>query len=80
MGVPVEFTSREEREKDPVTDFREYGTHNQPKGTWSDDTSMMLATMSSIERCNGINYDNIMQSFSEWLYSGTITSLQRERI
>ena len=73
LGVPVEFTSREEREKDPVTDFREYGTHNQPKGTWSDDTSMMLATMSSIERCNGIDYDNIMQSFSEWFYSGKYT-------
>lgn len=73
LGVPVEFTTREERDKDPVSGFREYGTHNQPKGTWSDDTSMILATMSSIERCNGINYEDIMQSFSQWLYAGRFT-------
>ena len=43
LGVPVEFTSRFERQADPVTDMREYGTHSQPKGTWSDDSSMALA-------------------------------------
>ena len=48
LGVPVEFTSRAERKADPVTDMREYGTHNQPKGTWSDDSSMMIATLDSI--------------------------------
>ena len=31
LGVPVEFSSRSEREADPVTDMREFGTHNQPK-------------------------------------------------
>ena len=32
LGVPVEFTSREERKKDPVTDMRGFGTHHQPPG------------------------------------------------
>ena len=73
MGVPVEFSSRDERDKDPVTGFREFGTHDQPKGTWSDDTSMMLATMSSIVRSGGIDYEDIMRSFSEWLYAGKYT-------
>lgn len=48
LGVPVEFTSRSERQEDPVTGMREYGTHNQPIGTWSDDSSMMLGTLDSI--------------------------------
>lgn len=49
LGVPVEFKTREELRQNPVLDLREYGTHNQPLGSWSDDTSMTLATMDSIK-------------------------------
>lgn len=28
--------------------MEEYGTHNQPKGTWSDDSSMVLATLKTV--------------------------------
>lgn len=38
LGVPVEFQPRAFLKANPVTDMREYGTHTQPKGTWSDDT------------------------------------------
>ena len=34
LGVPVEFLPREEISRNPVTDMREYGTHNQPAGTF----------------------------------------------
>ena len=40
LGVPVEFRSREVLKQNPVTGMRAYGTHNQPAGTWSDDTPM----------------------------------------
>jgi ADP-ribosylglycohydrolase len=40
LGVPVEFVSREELRKNPVTDMRGYGSHHQPAGTWSDDSSL----------------------------------------
>ena len=66
LGVPVEFSGKYERDKDPVTDMREYGTHNQPKGTWSDDSSMTLATMSSIVNKNKIDYEDIMNEFINW--------------
>ena len=66
IGVPVEFTSREERRQDPVTDMREYGTHSQPKGTWSDDSSMMLATMESMISGEKIDYADIMEKFRGW--------------
>ena len=60
LGVPVEFSGKYEREMDPVTDMREYGSHLQPKGTWSDDSSMTIATMASIVNKNGIDYEDIM--------------------
>ena len=42
LGVPVEFSSRQERKNDEIKELRAYGTYNQPFGTWSDDTSLML--------------------------------------
>ena len=44
MGVPVEFKSREELLNNPVTKMQGYGTYDVPEGTWSDDTSMLIAT------------------------------------
>jgi ADP-ribosylglycohydrolase len=48
LGVPVEFRSREEIANDPVKDIREFGTHRQPKGTWSDDGALILCTVESL--------------------------------
>ena len=48
LGVPVEFLSREELAASPVRDMRGFGTHNQPAGTWSDDTSMTLCLLEGI--------------------------------
>ena len=45
LGVPVEFVSRDELKDNPITDMIGDGTHNQPAGTWSDDSSMAVATM-----------------------------------
>ncbi len=70
LGVPVEFTSRRERKADPVLDMREYGTHNQPRGTWSDDSSMMLASLDSIIQSKGIRYEDMMKRFCLWVRDG----------
>ena len=45
VGVPVEFKNREFLKRKPVTYMFGFGSHNQPVGTWSDDTSMTIATM-----------------------------------
>ncbi len=73
LGVPVEFTSRAERKADPVVDMREYGTHSQPKGTWSDDSSMALATLDSIINNGGLRYEDIMEKFCAWRLNGEYT-------
>jgi ADP-ribosyl-[dinitrogen reductase] hydrolase len=66
LGVPVEFRSRKDREGDPVADLRGYGTHNQPPGTWSDDTSLSLCTIDTLLH-NGEDYQTLGQSFVRWL-------------
>lgn len=73
MGVPVEFTSREDRKKNPITDMTGYGTYNQPEGTWSDDSSMVLATLASIKDRGRIDYKDIMDRFHNWCMYGAYT-------
>lgn len=73
LGVPVEFKEREALRKHPVTDMMEYGTHYQPKGTWSDDSSMMLCTLDSLGSKGKIDYDDIMAKFASWLFEDEYT-------
>ena len=70
LGVPVEFVEREKLKKNRVTKMLEYGTHNQPIGTWSDDSSMVIATIDSLVNNNGINYNDIMNNFLKWYKDG----------
>ncbi len=69
LGVPVEFSRRETLIDRPVVDMMEYGVHNQPKGTWSDDTSMMIATMDAIINSSKIDYHKIADNFCLWASS-----------
>lgn len=73
LGVPVEFYSRKELEENPVVDMEGYGTYNQPKGTWSDDSSMTIATMYSIVNKKCIDYADIMDEFCKWAFEGKHT-------
>ncbi len=67
LGVPVEFQRRAQLKLVPVTNMREYGTHSQPKGTWSDDTSMTLCTLASISEKKAIDEEDIMKRFGWWM-------------
>ena len=48
LGVPVEFSSRQERDADPVKELRAYGTYHQPFGSWSDDSSLMFCLVDAL--------------------------------
>jgi len=48
IGVPVEFQTRSELDKNPVTDIRGYGTYNQPPGYFSDDSSLAFGLAESL--------------------------------
>jgi len=75
LGVPVEFLSRETLKNNPIRDMEEYGTHNQPKGTWSDDTSMVLATIDGLlnSQIPNIDYKKIISNFLNWKQKGEFT-------
>lgn len=64
LGVPVEFKPRSVLKENPVTDMREYGTYQLPKGTWSDDTSLMLCLAESI--VEGLDLNKLAQKFIAW--------------
>lgn len=73
LGVPVEFESRKKLQKNPVDKMLGYGSHNVPKGTWSDDTSMVLCTLNSIAQKGKIDLvDNVLE-FSKWAENGYMT-------
>ena len=50
LGLPVQFIGREWRDRDPVTDMRGYGAFNKPAGSWSDDSSLTLATVDGLSK------------------------------
>ena len=74
VGVPVEFKSRETLKRKPVTDMFGFGSHNQPAGTWSDDTSLTIATMESISQQKRIDYADLMNNFALWYFEGEFTA------
>ncbi len=66
LGVPLEFKSREEIKKDPVTDIRGYGSYNLPPGTFSDDSSLTFCLAEALT--NDFDLNRIAQNFINWRY------------
>lgn len=67
LGVPVEFSSRAALDAKPLTDMIGFGTYPYPAGSWSDDTSMSLASLDSL--CSGrVDWEDTMERFGEWYY------------
>lgn len=64
LGVPVEFKKREDLKKFPVTGYLEYMSWNQPRGTWSDDSSLTLCLADELTK--SYNLEKIGQSFVKW--------------
>lgn len=70
LGVPYEFKKRGTFK---TVDMVGFGTYNQPPGTWSDDSSLTLATLESIGRLGKVDLADIMENFSQWLNCGSFT-------
>ncbi|BFM42731.1 hypothetical protein CFS9_13720 [Flavobacterium sp. CFS9] len=61
LGVPVEFYSRSDLKENPVSEMIGFGTHYQPAGTWSDDSSLAFCLAESL--CNGYDLSDIARNF-----------------
>lgn len=66
MGVPLEFCTREKLMANPTTEMIGYGSHNVPKGCWSDDTSMTLCLIDAINNSGEIIPEDIAVNFVRW--------------
>ena len=78
LGVPVEFQGRAARVADPVTGMRAYGTHHQPAGTWSDDSSLTFCLAETLARPDGRHDAPDLVDFARrsisWLYQSYWTA------
>ncbi|WP_071460596.1 ADP-ribosylglycohydrolase family protein [Bacillus massilinigeriensis] len=68
LGVPVEFKPRDTFN---ISDMTGYGTHNQPPGTWSDDTSLTLCLMENLS--NNGTMEDLMALFVQYRQEGYLT-------
>lgn len=69
LGVPVEFKPRADRIRDPVIDMRDYGTHGQPAGAWSDDGALLLCSAESLIE-KGFDTEDMGHRFVSWYAKG----------
>ncbi len=69
-GVPVEFSPRPERDRDPVVNMRGWGCHSQPPGYWSDDGALTLAHIAAFLDSEGWDPESHIREFSEWYEKG----------
>ena len=78
LGVPTEFIPRQYIKEFDTSKMNGYGTHNVPAGAWSDDTSMVIAGIDSICRCDGmVDYDDIMDAYVDWFKHAKYTSIDK---
>jgi len=73
VGMPVQFESRSERVKEPVTDMLGYRCFNMPKGAWTDDSSLAIATLVSIKEKGHLDITDVAEKFVKWLVDGEYT-------
>ena len=64
LGVPFEFSDRKEMEIVPATHMIGYQVHNQPAGTWSDDSSLTFCLAESM--ISGYNLGVVAKTFIKW--------------
>lgn len=72
LGVPFEFYTRQKMKRNPAKTMIGGGSWGQPVGTWSDDTSLVLATLD----CLSVRYDLTLlgSNFCQWYYLNEFTS------
>ncbi len=69
LGVPVEFKSREFLSANPVVGMQGFGTHHQPKGTWSDDSTMTFCLAETLLD-DSFELRNLANRFINWVDFG----------
>lgn len=64
LGVPFEFLPRKRMADNPAKGMTEYGTHHQPMGTWSDDSSLTFCLAEAL--IEGYSLEKASEKFIKW--------------
>ena len=72
LGVRWNLKPEKHLKAFPVENMREFGSWNQPKGTWSDDSSLTLCIAEELTK--GYDLEKIGQSFVKWVKYGHWTA------
>ena len=68
FGVPYEFSSPDRLPS--KLEWTGFGTHQQPRGTWSDDGALMLCQIESLLNCGQFSDWASAKLFAKWLEEG----------
>lgn len=71
LGLPVQFMPRDSYPE--VTEMIKSEKLPWPAGTWSDDTSLTLATVDSLLTCEGVDIPDMRARFMDWMDNGAYT-------
>lgn len=71
LGLPIQFEKRENLLENPVDTMKPSAAFNLPQGTWSDDTSLSIASLLSLAM--GFNLHDLMTRYSQWYHFGEYT-------
>ena len=71
LGVPYEFQGRGSFE---CTGMASGGAHGRPAGTFSDDTSMMIALCDSVRVRGRVDARDMRKKFNDWMRDGAYTA------
>lgn len=69
LGVPYEFNSRDLMKRNPCLGMIGHGTHNQPAGTWSDDSSLTFCLAEALTE-EEFDLSVLGQNFVRWMDEG----------
>jgi ADP-ribosylglycohydrolase len=73
LGVPFEFNDRSMMRENPCTGMVGHGTHDQPAGTWSDDSSMTFCLAEALSE-DDFELDHLGRLFVRWFFDGYWTA------
>lgn len=74
LGLPVQFMTKTEIRKNPITDMTGGGAFGLEPGAWSDDSSLTLCLAESLSEI-GYNPADIARRFVQWYSDGYMTPL-----
>lgn len=75
LGFPIQHDTRSNPFDEPVNQMVDHQATGVPAGTWSDDTSMSVASLVSLTF--GYNLYDLMMRYSQWYHLGDYTPFNR---